>query len=699
MSLEISETTEFAWRRARPLLLAALIGVAAGLSAAAMEWGLHDGTELLIGRFMPEDLGDLGQFRWGVLLLPALGGLLSGLMLRWICPEAKGHGTEALTRSFHHDRGVMPVRGPATYAASSVVVISSGGSAGPEGPVAALGAALGSSLARVFRVTPRQRRLMLIAGCAAGVGAIFRCPLGGALFAVSIPYSEGDYESEAIVPSVVASVVGYTVFMSLWGLAKPLLPGTGNLVFASALELIPYGLLGLACGLVSILFSLSFRFVEGWLAPALPLPRLLRPALGGLATGGLACLVPAVIDSRYHFVQQALDGSLFAGPVELSWWHWSGVLAAVVLVKCWATSTTVGSGAAGGLLGPSLFLGGVTGALVGAIFEALMPGWFPEDLRRALIPVGMGGVLAASMRVPLAAVVMVAEMTGSYRLIVPLMLVCAAAYVIGRRWGLNREQVPTAAQSPIHAADAVIRILESSRVRDFLEPDWPYVLALHTPLCDIARLIQPGAQPIFAVLEGGRLCGVVTLPGLERSALDRQLAQTVLAVDIMTEGVPTLAPDDDLYHALEIFRHGNLHVLPVVADQGGGRWLGMLTRARVFDATAKRIESSRKAILEEYQGLLAMDQEARLDNLLAAVSPQGDAPIQRLLVPLDALGKSIRQCGFRSRFGVQIVAVELADGTVQMPPDLGRPLRETDRLLTLRDDSGGARLEGRPGAA
>jgi len=689
MSSEIAETTEFAWRRARPLLLAALIGVAAGLSAAAMEWGLHDGTEWLIGLFLPDSLGVLNQFRWGILLLPALGGLVSGLLLRWLCAGTKGHGTEALTRSFHHDRGAMPLRGPATYAAASVLVISSGGSAGPEGPVAALGAALGSSLSRLFGVTPRQRRLMLIAGCAAGVGAIFRCPLGGALFAVSIPYSEGDYESEAIVPSVVASVVGYTVFMSLWGLATPLLPGTGTLVFASALELIPYGLLGLVCGLVSILFSVSFRLVEGRLVPALPLPRVLRPALGGLATGALACLVPAVIDSRYEFVQQALDGRLFAGQADISWWHWSGVLAAVVVVKCWATSTTVGSGAAGGLLGPCLFLGGVTGALVGALFEALLPGVFPEELRRALIPVGMGGVLAASMRVPLAAVVMVAEMTGSYRLIVPLMLVCAAAYVIGRRWGLNREQVPTAAQSPVHAADAVIRILESSRVRDFLQSNWPYVLTPQTLLGDIARLIQPGAQPIFAVVDGGRLCGVITLPGLERSALDRSLAQSVLAVDIMTEGVPTLAPEDDLYHALEVFRHGNLHVLPVVSGERGGRWLGMLTRASVFEATAKRIEASRKAILEEYQGLLAIDQEARLDSLLAAVSPQGDAPIQRLLVPLDALGKSIRQCGFRSRFGVQIVAVELADGAVQMPPDLDRPLHETDRLLTLRENGGG----------
>jgi CIC family chloride channel protein len=494
-----------------------------------------------------------------------------------------------------------------TYAAASVVVIASGGSAGPEGPVAALGAAIGSSLARLFRVTPRQRRLMLIAGCAAGVGAIFRCPLGGALFAVSVPYSEGDYESEAIVPSVVASVVSYTVFMSLWGLATPLLPGTVALVFASAWELIPYAFLGLACGLVSILFSLSFRFVSGWLAPALPLPSMLRPAVGGLVTGGLACLVPAVIDSRYRFVQQALDGSLFAGSVDISWWHWSGLLATVVLVKCWATSATVGSGGAGGLLGPSLFLGGVTGALAGAVLEALFPGLVSEPLRRALIPVGMGGVLAATMRVPLAAVVMVAEMTGSYRLIVPLMLVCAAAYVIGRRWGLNREQVPTAAQSPVHAADAVIRILESSRVRDFLEPNWPYTLAPETSLAEIARMIQPGAQPIFAVVEGGRLRGVVTLPGLERSALDRQLAQTVLAVDIMTEDVPTLAPEDDLYHALEIFRHGNLHVLPVVSDRDAGRWLGMLTRERVFHAAVRRIEASRRAILEEYQGLLAMN--------------------------------------------------------------------------------------------
>lgn len=691
MAHEISETTEFAWRRMRPLLLAMLIGVFAGLSAALMEWGLDRGTEVLIGRFLPQNLGRLGQFHWGLLLLPAAGGLLSGLLLRGLCPRTQGHGTEALTRAFHHDRGVMPLRPPATYAASSVVVIASGGSAGPEGPIAALGAAIGSSLARVFRVTPRQRRLMLLAGCAAGVGAIFRCPLGGALFAVSVPYSEGDYESEAIVPSVVASVISYTVFMSLWGLATPLLPGTGSLVFASAWELIPYALLGLACGLVSILFSLSFRFVSLGLAPRLPVPGMLRPAVGGLLTGGLACLVPAVVDSRYHFVQQALDGSLFAGAVGIPWWSWSGVLAAVVLVKCWATSTTVGNGAAGGLLGPSLFLGGVTGALVGAVLEALFPGQIPEELRRALIPAGMGGVLAATMRVPLAAVVMVAEMTGSYRLIVPLMLVCAAAYVIGRRWGLNREQVPTAAQSPVHAADAVIRILESSRVRDFVEPDWPYVLAPDTPLAEIGQMIGPGAQPVFAVLEGDRLRGVVTLPGLERSALDRRLAQTVLAVDIMTEDVPTLAPEDDLYHALEIFRRGNQHVLPVVCDRAAGNWLGMLTRARVFQAAARQIEASRREILEEYQGLLAMDQEARLDNLLSAVSPSGEASVQRLLVPLDALGKSIRHCGFRSRFGLQIMAVELADGTVQIPPDLDRPLRESDRLLTLRDDSGDAR--------
>lgn len=123
-------------------------------------------------------------------------------------------------------------------------MIATGGSAGPEGPIAALGAALGSTCGRLFRVSPRQRRILLLAGCAAGIGAIFRCPQGGALFAVGLPYSEPDYESEAIVPSLIASVMGYSTFMALWGHGLPLLPNTQTLTFTSPSELLAFAVLG-----------------------------------------------------------------------------------------------------------------------------------------------------------------------------------------------------------------------------------------------------------------------------------------------------------------------------------------------------------------------------------------------------------------------------------------------------------------------
>ena len=184
------------------LLLSALTGVIAGLAIAAMEWGLRVGVSNLIGRALPHGPGSVLHFSLAILLLPSLGGLLSALIVLVFAPEARGHGADAMTRAFHRAGGVLGLRGPVFKAFGCVLVISLGGSAGPEGPVVALGAAIGSTFGRLFRVTPAERRTLLIAGCAAGVGAIFRCPLGGALFGVSIPYSEPDLESDAVVTSI-----------------------------------------------------------------------------------------------------------------------------------------------------------------------------------------------------------------------------------------------------------------------------------------------------------------------------------------------------------------------------------------------------------------------------------------------------------------------------------------------------------------
>lgn len=673
-------------RWSRLFALGILVGVLGGLVAAGLETAIHLGTRLAIGRVTHLDQPTVFQFDWRVLLFPALGGLASGLLVRIFCPFSRGHGTDMLIRAFHKSQGDLPLRAPAVRGVANIAVLSAGGSTGPEGPSAALGAALGSSVGRLFRLAPRERRVMLLAGCAAAVGAIFRCPLGGALFATSVPYREEEFESEAIVPAFVASVIGYSVFMSLLGGLgdqQYLLPGTGQLAFRSMLELLPYALLGMICGVVSIAFNVSLRFVERRAVPMMRLPRWFAPAIGGLLTGCIACALPQVMDGRYEFIRNILAG---LDRVGVNAWWWVGLFGAIIVAKCAATACTVGSGGSGGALGPAVFLGGMCGAWLGALIHALMPAAFPAEsrFREGLIAVGMGGVLAATMRTPLAAIVMVTEMTGSYGLIVPLMVVCVSAYVIGRPWGLNDEQVRSAAESPAHAGDAIVHLLESWRVGELMEPRWTPTVAPNASLGEMVRNIASGTRPVFAVAEGERLHGVVSVTDIRRIMEDPSLADAVIASDIMTQRLDVLRPDDDMYHAMSEFRRGTHDVLPVVSRRDG-RWLGMLTRRRVYEMLHLKLSEAHRQVLREHDGLAAIGQEAEVQQLVMGVSPLRKDIVQRMEVPLDAIGKSLRTADFRRRYHVQVVAIERPDGSLQCPPELDAPLRADGRLVVIAD--------------
>ncbi len=676
-------------RWSRLLLLGSLVGIAGGLAAVALEWGLHTGSELVLHRFVGShvDTGgfDVFAFDWRMLLLPALGGLMSGVVVQLLFRQSTGHGTDLLTRAFHSGLGVFPLKGPLVKSVAAVGVISCGGSAGPEGPIAALGAALGSTAGSLLRLSPREKRILLIAGCAAGVGAIFGCPLGGALFATSVPYREPEFESDAMVPAFFASVLGYSTFISVSPVTESsrLLGDVQNLGFSHASELLPYAILGPLCGLFSIFFASTLHATESAFSKMSRVPLWFRPALGGLATGLIACVLPQVMDGQYALTRAALDIDLqSAASGALGVWRWPLFFAAVAIAKCVATSLTVGSGASGGVLGPSVFVGGILGALLGSVLEATGIGDFDATLRQALIPVGMAGVLAAAMRTPLAAMVMVTEMTGSYGLIVPLMVVCMSAYVIGRRYGLNREQLRTSADSPAHAADGLIHILESWRVGDLMEAS-PLCVEPRTSLGEMVKMVKPATRPVFAVVDRGMLVGVVSLPDIERvvSESDSTLLAAVIAADIMSTQVTTVVPDDDAYEVLNRFRATGHDVLPVIAQESRPRWLGMLSRRAIFDALRERTDSIHRMVLEEHTGLRAMDQEGQISEIAMAVSPHSRELIQRRMVPADALGRSLREADFRRVYGVTVLGVELPDGSLQFPPDLDTPLFAEQRLI------------------
>ncbi len=671
-------------RWSRLLGVTILTGILSGLTARGFEWCVHHGSGWLIERIAnPAEInaGVVLNFSYELLLLPAIGCLLGGLLVQWLNPRG-GHGTDVYIRAFHHDGGALGLKGPAVNGAGAIGVISSGGSAGPEGPIAALGAAIGSTLAQVLSMTPRERRIILVAGCGAGIGAIFQCPLGGALFATSVLYREPDFETDAIVGAFVSSVIGYSTYMLFPGYGTHMLAGAAELSFTHPYELAAYALLGPLCGAYCILLHWCLHKVE-WACGRTPLPRAALATIGGLLTGLIACAMPQVLSSSYGFIQHAMDGTLPGGPDALEWWRWSIFFGGVAVAKCVATALTVGSGAPGGVLGPSVFIGGVAGAFLGAVLDGVIPGGVSNELRIALIPVGMGGVLAASMRTPLAAIVMITEMTGSYGLIVPLMLVCVGAFMVGRRWGLSNEQVRSAADSPAHAGDHIVHILEATPVGTIMQKKWDEVVTPGTSLSEMIAMVSPGTRPVFAVVDNGHIQGLISLPDVERVMDEPGLPDVIIAADMMTTNLSCLYPDEDSYQALNRMAAGNHLVMPVVSRRDTRRWIGMLTRTDVYEAVNTYLDRMREHLLTEHHGLSAIHQEDRLHQLVLGVPTPQKEIVQRLFVPLEAIGKSLRESDFRRQFGIQVVAVEASDGTLACPPDPDAILTSGHRLVAI----------------
>jgi CIC family chloride channel protein len=665
----------------RTILLSIAVGFLAGLAAKGLESSIQKGVGSVIGRHA--DPGGMGilQVRRPVLLLPALGGLVSGLIVGLLCRRTRAHGTAVLIDAFHHQGAEISLKDSLLKAVAAALLIACGGSVGKEAPIAVLGAALGTTVAGMLGMSPRERRLFLIAGCAAGVGAIFQCPLGGALFATTVLYREPEIEGDALLPSIIASVTSYSTFMAFGGYGRRLLEGTRGLTFQTPVELAPYAGLALLCAAAGIVFYHCLKVVP-LLVKKAKLSGWLAPTAAGLLGGLIACAIPQVMDARYAFIQTALDSS--ARTREGLLLGGAGLFALVILAKCVATSLMMGSGSAGGLFGPVVFMGGAMGAAAGSLLEALFPGAFPESLRRAMIPVGMAGVLSASLRTPLAAIVMVTEMTGSYGLIVPLMLVSMVSYLLARRWGVYEEQVGSPHDSPAHAGESMISLLETMRVKDLMDDMWPYVVGPTKTLPELVSLMTRGSRPSFAVVDGRRLLGVVRASKIANVTDVGGSSRLLTAKDLLATDLHVVYPEDDLYSTLDLFRRLSVDVLPVVQD---GDYLGMLSRDAILKALRKRLADQRYHMLREHTGLTALAQENLIESLISEIANHTQGKVQRMSVPEEIAGKSLKESGFRARFESQVIAIQRSSGELIAAPDPEYVLLREDTLIVFKDDS------------
>lgn len=582
-----------------------LVGLIAGLGAVAFLRSLQFTTEWMLGGLLHFHLPPTGEGSaravtwpwpwWGVLLVPTLGGLISGLIVFTWAPEAEGHGTDALIRAFHRDGGQIRTRVPLIKAIASVITIGTGGSAGQEGPIAQIGAGFGSFLARLLRLTPTERRLLVLAGAAGGIGAIFRAPLGGALFGVEILYMTAAIESAALLPCLASSIVAFSTF-ALFITPEPIFI-VPAFEFHGLGELPLFALLALACAGLGWLYVRVFYGLRDRVFKPLPLPRQIKPALGDLLLGVLALALPELMTGGYGWVQWGAIGMppRLSLPGESAFVPHMGIrmLLMLAVLKTLATGLTISSGGSGGVFGPSVFIGGMVGGAVGQMLALAFPTWGIDPRSFALV--GMGGFFAGVAKTPLTSIVMVCEMSGSYSLLVPLMLVCALNLALSRRWTIYEEQVPSPVDSPAHQGDFVVVVLERVRVADVpLKTEGIERIPEATPFTELLHRAAHSTSTIFPVVDAkGRLTGIFTLRDLRLALLGSQVGPLVVAADLATHPVLTVTPQDDLHTALKRMTTLNVDELPVVAPEDPTRLIALLSRSALVATYTAQIDALR----------------------------------------------------------------------------------------------------------
>ncbi len=507
---------------------------------------------------------------WRV-LFPAFGALVMALLAYRVFRTPERLGVAGVMFDARTEPGSAALRYlPATFIAGALI-IGTGGSAGREAPVVAMGGVLGGWVGRRVGLSPRKRQVLIGCGTGAAIAAAFNAPMAGLFFALELIL--GDYAAATLSPVLLASVAGTVVCRALEGEGASHFQVPPYHV-GSWWEIGLYAGLGIVAGLVAPIFVRTDRGIHRWFSK-LRTPEILKPAIGGLAVGAIALVVPQVMGNGYEHVEWALAGRLGLG-----------LLAVLAVGKIVATSLTLGSGGWGGDFAPLLFIGSMVGGAYGQLMINLFPGHGLTSSPYAMV--GMGAMIAATVRAPMTAILLLFELTGSYQVILPVMTACSVATVTARVLlgrGLYHEQLAEMGGPASEVPEA--RLLETVRVGERMKAG-AVTLSAGAPYREILRVIATTDQLVFPVLSSdGTLLGALTFRDLRRFLDAVELEDLVVAADVASEETPFLTVDDPLERAMRLFAEHDLEELPIVRDRTSRRFVGLLTRRQLLAARAR----------------------------------------------------------------------------------------------------------------
>jgi chloride channel protein, CIC family len=607
-----------------------------------------------------------------VVAIPAFGGALVGV-IAWIVKQpVGGGGMSALIEAVALSGGKIPPKPVLANAAAAVFTVGSGGSLGREGPMIRLGAMIASWTGSRLGLPPHRLKVLVGCGAGAGLAAAYNIPIGGALFAMEVIL--GNFALDIFGPIVVSSVISTLISRALVG-NSPLYAAPGY-ALVSVWEILPYAGLGVVGALASVAFVMGVQAGRKTFAKLRFLPDPLKPVLGMALLGLLALWVPYVLGGGQETINTALSGELrlptrLALPGELT----ILLLLGLAIAKLVATALTTGSGGAGGLFTPSLFVGALVGGAYGMGVHALWPEI--ASPYGAYAAVGMAAVMAGTSHAPISAILILFEFTGNYDLILPLMVSSITASLLARR--LRRSSIYTESLSsrgielPWRMEEAVLAGLEAD---DLCRPD-PQILRPGDKYSDVVeKFFNSRRQRLFVVDADDRLRGAVSLHDIKHALDSPENLTAVVAHDLMVPVGEVIRHTDRLHRAVETFAHSDFERVPVVGE--GDRFLGVLAKRDLLAVYAQEV-LGRPALLATF----VSSQDPQTNRQYVEIPP--DFSLRLVPLPADLEGKTLAEARLPQTTGARVIEIRRQgrQGEEQIIPGGDTLLQKGDLLLLL----------------
>jgi len=659
------------WLENRPALqgrsllfiLAAVVGVLGGFSATAFKELSTLAQHVILG-----GAGSVVELAvhlpwYKRLLIPAGGGVLAGIVLYLLPKEAKGHGVSEIMEAVTIRRGILHFRGALVRSLSSLMSIASGASIGREGPIVSMSAAFASKVGQFLRISKENQSILVGCGVAAGLAAAYNSPIAASFFVMEIII--GNFAIDIFAPLVISSVASTLIYRKVFGNLP--VYGTPHFMMVSNWELVAYIVLGICSGIAATFFRRALVYSDKQFN-RIPGPIWLKLGLGGLIVGAIGILWPDVWGNGYSTINEILKNQMTIG-----------MIAILLFMKILATSTSVGSGASGGVFTPTQFIGATLGALLGTIAHEMFPQYVAQSSAYALV--GMGCLMAGTTYAPIMAIMMIFETTLNYEIILPLMLSCIISSTIARQF--HRDSIYTeklrrkGISYDLSLEESAMRAVH---VRDLMRTDVPVISANRRFKDVIHEILKSRSNVVYVVEENGKLVGAIDIHDLKEFLNEESLYSLVFARELCVP-VSVAYPEQSLTEVMDGVYLTDADQIPVV-DHLNKTFLGVITRREIIGAYSREV-LKKKMLMAKF-----VTKEQEKEGIDYVEMPVGYR-IGKVPLRPELEGMTLSESKLRTSYGLQVLELVRPSGdgrTTRLIAEPGLRLKKGDALIVIGSD-------------